>query len=65
MSYLVLAGSEDGHVVVDDGVLRSGRTQLQQDPSLFGASEFGLVDIVPAITFVILNQIYFRNTLNW
>ena len=56
MSDLVLAGPEDGHVVVDDGVLRSGRTQLKQDSSFFGASKLGLVNIIPAITFVILMQ---------
>ncbi len=57
MSDLVLAGPEDGHVVVDDGVLRSGRTQLQHDPSFFGASKFRFVHIVPTITFVILKKI--------
>ena len=57
MSDLVLSGPEDGHVVVDDGVLRSGRTQLQHDSSFFGASKLGLVNIIPAITFVILKQI--------
>ena len=66
MPDLVLAGSEDGHVVVDDGVLRSGRTQLQHDPSFFGASEFGFVDVVPAITFVILNnQIWYTVKLGY
>ena len=56
----VLAGLEDGHVVVDDGVLGARRFQLQQDPGLFAARELALVDIVPAVTLVILKQTRFN-----
>lgn len=45
----VFALPENGHEVVHDGVLPTGRLQLQQDPLLLAAGVFGLVDVVPAI----------------
>ena len=54
MPDLVLSGPEDGNVVVDDGVLRARRRQLEQDPGLLGAGEFGLIHVVPAVALVVL-----------
>ena len=59
MANFVLAGLEDGHVVVDDGVLGARRFQLQQDPGLFAARELALVDpkIIQALAGATPNKI--------
>ena len=49
---LVLALPEDGHVVVDDGVLGARRLELEEDPLLLAAGVLGLVDIAPAVGLV-------------
>ena len=53
---LVLALPEDGHVVIDDGVLRSRWLQLEQDPLLLAAGVLSLVDVAPAVGVVVAGQ---------
>jgi len=53
---LVLARSEDGHVVVHDGVLVAGGLQPQHNPLLLLTGKLCFVDVVPAVRLVILRQ---------
>lgn len=46
---LVLPGSKDGDEVVNDGIFRAGRLQLEQDPLLLLAGIVCFVNIVPTV----------------
>ncbi len=56
MADFVLARLEYGHVVVDDGILRARRFELEHDPCLLAACKLALINIIPAVTLVILEE---------